>query len=195
VALEESSGVNKSGMRPSGHWVSIAIVLVGLATLAAFAGLRLSLSRGFQVSACFQNVNGLRKGAKVRLAGVDIGFVSQVRAQPTEQQCLAHIEMAFDTPYALKIPRDSVALTETAGVLGETYIEIDSSQASGAPIERGGILPTRSNPSPSAQDWLTVVNKALDTVGGARPHDAGSSAPEQPCPQQESKNPAPKVQK
>jgi ABC-type transporter Mla subunit MlaD len=53
--------------------------------------------------------------------------------------------MVIETPYELKIPRDSVASTATAGVLGETYVEIDVSEASGQPIQAGGQLPSKES--------------------------------------------------
>jgi phospholipid/cholesterol/gamma-HCH transport system substrate-binding protein len=144
--------------------VTIAIVVVGLATVAVFAGLRMSLAPRFQLKTCFQNVQGLRAGAMVRLAGVDIGRVREVRAQPADRSCLAAVTMEIDTPYEMKIPRDSVTLTQTEGVLGPTYVAIDSSQASTAPIENGGMLPSRITQQMDLADWLRGVDKGLKDI-------------------------------
>ena len=131
---------------PNGHWVTIGIIVVGLAVLVVFSVLKSTLPAPFRLKACFQNAEGLRNGAEVRLAGVDIGLVRQVRAQPMEQSCPASVEMEIETPYELKIPRDSVASTAKAGLLGDTYVEIDSSHASGPAIDNGGQLPSRNIP-------------------------------------------------
>jgi ABC-type transporter Mla subunit MlaD len=71
--------------------------------------------------------------------------------------------MRLATPYEIKIPRDSITGTETAGVLGETYVEINTTQASGPPVENYGYLKSRpSIPPTSFEDYL----KAL--VGAAK---------------------------
>jgi ABC-type transporter Mla subunit MlaD len=104
--------------------------------------------------------------------------------------------MKIDTPYELKIPRDSVVFTETAGVLGETYFEIDSSQASGTPIESGGTLQTKATNSPSTVDWLETFDGALERLDAEvreRGSDAASAG--KPCPQKTSKDPKTNVPK
>ncbi|MGA8868582.1 MAG: MlaD family protein [Candidatus Sulfotelmatobacter sp.] len=133
----------QGGGRRNGHWVVIFIVMLGLATIGVFSYLKFTGPPPFSLRACFQDAHELRPGAAVRLAGVDIGRVRSVRAQPTDTACPAAVEMQIQTAYDLKIPRDSVAFTDTAGVLGETYLGIDSSRASGAAIENGGLLPSR----------------------------------------------------
>jgi phospholipid/cholesterol/gamma-HCH transport system substrate-binding protein len=44
-------------------------------------------------------------------------------------------------------PRFEVTSLDTAGVLGETYLDIDSSQAIGPPAQDGDTLPTQSIPT------------------------------------------------
>jgi phospholipid/cholesterol/gamma-HCH transport system substrate-binding protein len=129
----------------SGPWVTILIVAIGLGALGVFWIQKLSFGPSLRLSACFQDVDGLRAGAKVRLAGVDVGAVRNVRAQPTDKLCPGAVEMELRTPYELKIPRDSVASIATAGVLGETYLEIDASGASGPPIQAGGQIPSKES--------------------------------------------------
>jgi ABC-type transporter Mla subunit MlaD len=48
--------------------------------------------------------------------------------------------MALKTAYELNIPSGSTVSLETAGVLGETFVEIDTHNASGPPIRSGGTL-------------------------------------------------------
>jgi ABC-type transporter Mla subunit MlaD len=65
--------------------------------------------------------------------------------------------MALATNYELKIPRDSVVSTATAGFLGETILQIDTSQASGAPIGNGGQLPSRLQEKLSAEQVIRFL--------------------------------------
>ncbi len=55
--------------------------------------------------------------------------------------------------------RDSVTSLETAGVLGETYLDIDSSQAIGPPVQDGDTLPTQVHP-----DFNQVVRASQSTL-------------------------------
>jgi phospholipid/cholesterol/gamma-HCH transport system substrate-binding protein len=138
------------------RWVMVLIVLVGLLALAGFLLGKISTGPSLRLNACFQDVNGLRKGSRVRLAGVDIGVVREVRAQPSNKACPGAVEMKVSTPYQLRIPQDSVASTAAAGVLGETYLEIDVSGASGPPIQSGGRLPSKEGVK-----FTAIVDQAL----------------------------------
>ena len=125
--------------------MTFVIVSAGVLALSVFLFPKLSLGPSLRLRACFQDVSGLRRGAKVRLAGVDVGTVREVRAQPTDRSCPGAVDMDLRTPYELRIPKDSIASTATAGILGETYLEIDVSGASGPPIQSGGLLPSRES--------------------------------------------------
>ena len=109
----------------------------------------------------FDNAEGLRQGAPVRLSGVDIGNVTNMRIVPDKSKQLTPVEvtMKISTKYDYGLHRDSVISLETAGVLGETYLDIDSSQAVGAPVQDGDTLPTQVHP-----DFNQVVRASQSTL-------------------------------
>jgi len=111
--------------------------------------------------AFFDNASGLRVGAPVRLSGVDIGNVSAIRVVDTKDKRLTPVEviMKVSTKYDFNLRRDSVIALDTAGVLGETYLDIDSSQAIGAKIGDGDTLPTQIHP-----DFNEVVRSSQSTL-------------------------------
>lgn len=76
-------------------------------------------SDGFQVTADFENIGGLRPGAAVTLAGVRIGRVSDIVIDRNTFE--ATVSMRIDSSYD-NIPKDSSASILTAGLLGEQYI-------------------------------------------------------------------------
>jgi ABC-type transporter Mla subunit MlaD len=143
-----------------GRWVTLIIISGGGLALAGLSFLKLTAGPSLRLATCFQDVGGLRPGAKVRVAGVDVGTVRRVRAQPTDKACPGRVEMELQTPYELKIPEDSVASTATAGILGETYLEIDVSGASGPPILSGGRLPSKESTNFTA----ATVDRAVEAV-------------------------------
>jgi phospholipid/cholesterol/gamma-HCH transport system substrate-binding protein len=113
------------------------------------------------VKSYFDNAEGLRLGAPVRLSGVDIGNVSLIRIIPDKDKQLTPVEvtMKISTKYSYDMRRDSVTSLETAGVLGETFLDIDSSQAVGSPLQDGDTLPTQVHP-----DFNQVVRASQSTL-------------------------------
>lgn len=109
----------------------------------------------------FDNAGGVRVGAPVRLAGVDIGNVSKIRIVADKDKQLTPVEvtMKVNTKYAFDLRRDSVTSLDTAGVLGETFIDIDSSQAVGPPVKDGDTLKPRFHP-----DFQEVVRSSQSTL-------------------------------
>jgi phospholipid/cholesterol/gamma-HCH transport system substrate-binding protein len=109
----------------------------------------------------FDNAGGLRVGAPVRLAGVDIGNVAAIRVVSDSGKKLTPVEviMKVGTKYDFDLRRDSYASLDTAGVLGETYLDIDSSQAVGQVAQDGDTLPTHVHP-----DFNEVVSSSQSTL-------------------------------
>jgi phospholipid/cholesterol/gamma-HCH transport system substrate-binding protein len=67
--------------------------------------------------------------------------------------------MRVSTKYIFDLRRDSQTSLDTAGVLGETYIDIDSAQAVGAEVQDGDVLPTQVHP-----DFNQVVKASQGTL-------------------------------
>ncbi|HEY1800714.1 MAG TPA: MlaD family protein [Terriglobales bacterium] len=109
----------------------------------------------------FDNASGLRGGAPVRLSGVDIGNVQGVRIVPDADKRMTPVEvtMKVDTKYLANIRTDSTTELSTAGVLGETYIDIDSAQATGPEVKSGNVLPIHDTP-----DIQDVVRSSQSTL-------------------------------
>jgi phospholipid/cholesterol/gamma-HCH transport system substrate-binding protein len=109
----------------------------------------------------FDNASGLRDGAPVRLSGVDIGNVTSIRIVPDKDKHLTPVEvtMKLSTKYSYALRRDSMTSLDTAGVLGETYLDIESTQAVGPPAQNGDTLPTEVHP-----DFNQVVRASQSTL-------------------------------
>jgi phospholipid/cholesterol/gamma-HCH transport system substrate-binding protein len=111
--------------------------------------------------AYFDNAEGLREGAPVRLSGVDIGNVSHIVVVPDKDKQLTPVKivMKVSTKYGFNLRRDTVTSLETAGVLGETFMDMDSSRAVGPPVQDGDTLTTRVHP-----DFNDVVRSSQSTL-------------------------------
>ena len=107
----------------------------------------------------FDDAQGVRNGAPVRLQGVDVGNVTAVRVVADRQPNPVEVSMKVTTKYSFSIRKDSVVSMSTAGVLGETYINIDSSHAKAPPAVDGDVLATRETP-----DLQDVVRASQGTL-------------------------------
>jgi phospholipid/cholesterol/gamma-HCH transport system substrate-binding protein len=140
---------------PSQKQLKWSQLKVGITVIAASVTLALLLflmsgtsglfTRRIKLISYFNNAGGLRKGAPVRLSGVDIGNVIDMRIvnDPDRKLVPVEVTMRVSTKYGFNIRRDSVCLLRTSGVLGETYVDLDSSQATGPLAQMGDTLATR----------------------------------------------------
>jgi phospholipid/cholesterol/gamma-HCH transport system substrate-binding protein len=102
-------------------------VFIGIAILAFFilsiGGFKTWTSR-YKANFIFNFVNGVKFGAPVRFAGVDVGEVKEINLvfNPDEQK--TKIGIVCWIKNNVKIPLDSAVWVNTLGLLGEKYIEI-----------------------------------------------------------------------
>jgi phospholipid/cholesterol/gamma-HCH transport system substrate-binding protein len=141
--------------------VVAAIVLAVLIVLMSGTGGGI-FSRKFILKSYFFDAQGLRVGAPVRLSGVDIGNVSHLRVVPNRPLSPVEVTMKVSPKYRFNLRTDSKTLLSTAGVLGETYINIDSSKAKGPPVRNGDVLPTAEEPG--YQDVMRSTQNALQNM-------------------------------
>ena len=148
-------------MRPKVLPISVLIAVAVAALLIVVVG-HWPTGHRLTVKAYFSNVGGLREGANVRIAGVDIGSVKSVHVRPELGQAPVEVVMMLNPPYEIRIPSDSTVSLETAGVLGETYAEINTASASGPPLGASAVLKTQATEQMTAQQFLESVSKILE---------------------------------
>jgi phospholipid/cholesterol/gamma-HCH transport system substrate-binding protein len=169
---------------PSQKQLKWSQLKVGLTVLAASItlGILILLMSGtsglftkkITLKSYFDNAGGLREGAPVRLQGVDIGNVTDVRvvSDPSRKLTPVQVTLKVSTKYHNNLRKDSVTLLSTAGVLGETYIDIDSALAKGPEVQQGDVLPTRETAqiedvvraSQSTLQNLDALEKRVDRI-------------------------------
>jgi phospholipid/cholesterol/gamma-HCH transport system substrate-binding protein len=119
-------------------------------------------TRKITLRSYFDNAQGLREGAPVRLAGVDIGNVTTVHVVRDKPATPVEVTMKVSTKYAFNLRKDSVTLMSTAGILGETFVDIDSSQAKGPLATDGDTL--AAHEAPQIQDVVRASQGTLQNM-------------------------------
>jgi len=74
--------------------------------------------KGYKLYAEFFEIGGLKNGASVEIAGVEVGRVKNISLSDYQ----AKIELQINS--GVKIQEDSIAAVKTKGLLGEKYIQI-----------------------------------------------------------------------
>lgn len=107
-------------------------ILLGFAALAYLATQTTSLANysqgdSYSIKARFTNIGQLKLRAPVKLAGVRIGSVADIKLEPDKLDAL--VTLSVDKRYD-RIPDDSAASVFTSGLLGDQYVAI---QPGGSP--------------------------------------------------------------
>ena len=110
----------------------------------------------------FENASGIKNGAPVTLEGVTIGNVIRVRVIPERNPTPVEVTMRVGREYLSDLHTNSTTSIAQAGVLGDSYVDIDSSAASGPPPDNNAEL--KATGSPSIQDVIRTSQVSIQEV-------------------------------
>jgi len=143
--------------------VSLAIFTIGVFFISGQVGFGF-FSHRYTVKAYFSTAGGLREGAQVRLAGIPVGNVERTLISPyPEPNRAVEIVMQISQAYQDQVRADSVATMLTAGLLGESYVDISRGGPGQTVIPDGGEVKTSEE-----ADIKRVVQNANDVITNLR---------------------------
>jgi phospholipid/cholesterol/gamma-HCH transport system substrate-binding protein len=99
---------------------AVVILAAALFLVFAYKTSQLRAVSGYEVSADFTRVDGIRQGSDVRISGIKIGSVVAEELDP--KTFLAVVRMSIDP--SVKLPDDTVAEIISAGLLGDKYMSL-----------------------------------------------------------------------
>ena len=99
---------------------AVVLVVAALFLLFAYKTSELRAVSGYQLSADFERVDGIRQGGDVRISGIKIGSIVAEELDP--KTFLANIRMSINP--TIKLPDDTVAEIVSAGLLGDKYMSL-----------------------------------------------------------------------
>lgn len=97
----------------------------------------------FRLKSPFENVAGLRKGAAVRLSGIDIGVVEDIEL-PSAPGGSVLVTMRLDLEAQRLIKKDAHALIETEGLVGSKIVSLNGGALNAQSVVDGDIIISRS---------------------------------------------------
>jgi phospholipid/cholesterol/gamma-HCH transport system substrate-binding protein len=116
--------------------LAVILVLIILEYLGSFG----FLERGYHVHALFQNVQDLKDGDTVKMAGVHVGRVQNIVLTNSAADVTMNLNRDAD------VRTDSKASISFTGLMSQNYVAIDFGTPAAPKVEDGAILQTAEQP-------------------------------------------------
>ncbi|MBI4982669.1 MAG: MCE family protein [Candidatus Omnitrophica bacterium] len=156
-------------------------VIIGLAILVTFVlsiGKFKTWTAGYKVGFIFNFSNGVKVGAPVRFAGMDVGEVKHIGIiMPKNPGEKAQVNVVCWVRKQVNIPQDSTIWVNTLGLLGEKYIEImpgsdyehclvaNQTLVGVDPLAMHEVVRTAKNIVDNLDDSIERINRKEGTIG------------------------------
>jgi phospholipid/cholesterol/gamma-HCH transport system substrate-binding protein len=161
------------------------LVLVATAVLIALIFLMSGSTGGLfaqkvRLRSYFPNAANLKQGAPVTLEGVTIGNVTHIHVVPSREPTPVEVVMRVGAEYLPGLHTDSTTSITQAGVLGDSYVDIDSAHATGpqpannAELKAGGaptiedVIRTSQSSIQDVDTMIVKLDKLIDTLNSRR---------------------------
>ncbi|PKN59766.1 MAG: outer membrane lipid asymmetry maintenance protein MlaD [Deltaproteobacteria bacterium HGW-Deltaproteobacteria-11] len=132
-------------------------VLVGILCLAYLSiklgKMELIGGDTYRVHANFDSVSGLRSGASVEIAGVEVGRVDRIVLDP-KQGYTANVSLLINS--GIQLQDDVIASVRTRGIIGDKYVQLKPGGSDRLLKEGGRIRETES-----AIDFEGLISKYI----------------------------------
>ncbi len=146
-----------------GIFVALAVIAAVL-ILETVGGVE-RFRRGYRVNGLFNNIQELKVGDRVKMAGVEIGRVQSLAL--TNNKVLVTMKVAVARRNDVKT--DSIASVKFTGLLGQNYVAIDFGTPGAPPASEDAYLNTEE------QADVSAIMQKIDNVrcqsGPAHDHD------------------------
>jgi len=127
-----------------GIFVALSVIAAVL-ILETVGGTEL-FQRGYRLHALFDNVQDLKIGDRVKMAGVEVGRIEKIGLDETNNKVNVLMKMHKD----VIVRTDSVATIKFTGLMGQNYVSIDFGTPGAPAASQDTLLATKEQPDLSA---------------------------------------------
>jgi phospholipid/cholesterol/gamma-HCH transport system substrate-binding protein len=112
---------------------AVVLVVAAMFIVLAYSAANLRASTGYEITADFNKIGGIKVGSDIRVSGISVGSVTALELDPASFRAV--VTMTLDESYTFT--EDTTAAIASEGLLGGNYIEL---VPGGSPdmIEPGG---------------------------------------------------------
>ena len=123
--MERSNQIGWAQVR-AGVFIFLALLFIAGGVTIMGQKTKMFVNKG-ELQVVMQDVAGLKVGAPVWLAGVDVGLVTDIHFDDPQKTNLVSIHLEVDRSSLKKIGPDSIITIKTRGLMGEKYVDITPS--------------------------------------------------------------------
>jgi phospholipid/cholesterol/gamma-HCH transport system substrate-binding protein len=137
--------------------VAIGLIALGVILVLVFLGFTkdIPFTKPYEVNAVFESANSIRKGSPVRIAGVEVGKVKEVK--PREGTDTAIVVLQIDDD-GLPLHEDATAKIRPRIFLeGNFFVDLESGSPSAPELEKGGTLKVTQTATPVQLDEVLTA--------------------------------------
>jgi phospholipid/cholesterol/gamma-HCH transport system substrate-binding protein len=149
---------------------AVVLVVAAVFLFFAYTTSQVRAVTGYEVTANFLRVEGLRDGGDVRVSGIRVGTIVSQRLDPKTFDAV--VRMSIDP--TVKLPVDSYAQIASNGLLGDKYLQIVPGNDDEM-IKAGGRI-ERTTPPISLESLIGQVMYSLQG-NGSQPKKDGTAPP------------------
>ena len=117
--------------------VTLAVLILLIVTLTSKTQL---FKETYTIHTSFSNIAGMIPGSEVRLSGINIGMVNEVRFSDVEGETKVFVSLKIDDVGMQRVMKDSRVMIQTSGLLGKKFVEIVSGSLESGRVENGDFI-------------------------------------------------------
>jgi phospholipid/cholesterol/gamma-HCH transport system substrate-binding protein len=151
---------------------AVVLVVAALFLFFAYTTSEVRAVSGYELTARFDRVGGLRNGADVRISGIKVGTVLAQTLDPKGFVAVVRMTVQPD----IKLPVDTVAAITSSGLLGADYLALEPGNEDET-IKPGGTVAHTQPP----MDISSLIGQYIFSQGGngtgKKPPQPNTAAP------------------
>lgn len=137
--------------------IFVVLAVIAAVLILDIVGGTEKFQHGYKVHALFGNIQDLKVGDRVKMAGVEVGHIDKITLD--EQQNKVNVTLKLREGVVVRT--DSIATVRFTGLMGQSYIAVDFGSPGSTVLTEGQYLTTKETP-----DMAAVMAKIDDVATG-----------------------------
>jgi phospholipid/cholesterol/gamma-HCH transport system substrate-binding protein len=132
--------------------IFVALAVVAAVVIIEMLGGPEHFMRGYRLYALFNNVQELKIGDRVKMAGVEVGRVEKIQLEGEKARVTLKLKRNTE------VKTDSTAMVKFTGLMGQNFVSLDFGTPDAPIAKDGAVLSSKEQPD------LSVVMEKIDNV-------------------------------
>ncbi len=147
---------------------AVVLVVAAFFLFFAYTTSQVRAVSGYQLSARFNRVEGLRDGSDVRISGIRVGSVVSQQLDP--KTFVAIVRLSIDP--TIQLPVDTVATITSSGLFGDNFVSLEPGNEDDT-IKPGGAIEHTQSP----MNLQSLIGQYIFSQSPQKKDDANAPPP------------------